>query len=156
VRPLPPPRPLRMQAVEAQRASFGAKVVRHVPVEWVGCANEVVLMGDWDGWTRGQELSAEDVTVDSVYARFEGTVVLRPGRYLVKLMVGALEGLWGGPWLGLRAGAGPLHRLRLPAGVGGGLERPRRLRGVKLRRLPGGGARRQGHALTPDTPTQAR
>lgn len=56
-------------------------------MEWVGCANEVVLMGDWDGWTRGQELSAEDVTSDSVYARFEGVLLLRPGRYHVKLMV---------------------------------------------------------------------
>jgi hypothetical protein len=55
-------------------------------------------MGDWDGWTRGQELSAEDHTSDSVYARFEGAVTLRPGRYRVKLMVrpGARRGGGGG------------------------------------------------------------
>jgi hypothetical protein len=56
-------------------------------------ALQVVLMGDFDGWTRGQELSAEDVTSDSVYARFEGTLLLRPGRYLVKLLVGGC--VWG-------------------------------------------------------------
>jgi hypothetical protein len=49
-------------------------------------------MGDWDGWTRGQELSAEDHTSDSVYARFEGAVTLRPWRYQVKLMVRAGPG----------------------------------------------------------------
>lgn len=79
------------EAVQRKRAEFGSKVVRRVPVEWVGCATEVVLMGDWDGWTRGQELSAEDVTSDSVYARFEGALVLRPGRYRVKLLV---DGEW--------------------------------------------------------------
>ncbi|KAI8467346.1 MAG: hypothetical protein J3K34DRAFT_430856 [Monoraphidium minutum] len=79
------------QAVEKERAAFGERVVRSVPIEWVGCANEVVLMGDFDGWTRGQELSAEDITSDSVYARFEGTLRLRPGRYRVKLQV---DGEW--------------------------------------------------------------
>ena len=48
---------------------------------------QVVLMGDFDGWTRGRELSAEDVTSDSVYARFECELRLRPGRYMVKLLV---------------------------------------------------------------------
>lgn len=47
-------------------------------------------MGDFDDWTRGQELSAEDASGgggDSVFARFEGRVLLRPGRYRVKLKV---------------------------------------------------------------------
>ncbi len=66
-------------------------MVRRVPIEWVGCATEVLLMGEFDGWTRGQELSAEDVTSDAVFSRFEGAVLLRPGRYRVKLMV---DGEW--------------------------------------------------------------
>lgn len=52
-----------------QRQEFGLRVVRKVPVEWVGVASEVRIMGDFDGWTRGHELSAEDVTSDSVFSR---------------------------------------------------------------------------------------
>eukprot|EP00879_Flechtneria_rotunda_P008206 GHRR01008598.1.p1 GENE.GHRR01008598.1~~GHRR01008598.1.p1 ORF type:complete len:428 (+),score=162.07 GHRR01008598.1:363-1646(+) len=58
------------QAVLEQRQEFGLRVVRCVPVEWIGVANEVKVMGDFDGWTRGHELSAEDVTSDSVYSRW--------------------------------------------------------------------------------------
>ena len=57
------------QAVLEQRAEFGKRVVRKVPVEWIGVASEVKVMGDFDGWTRGHELSAEDVASDSVYSR---------------------------------------------------------------------------------------
>lgn len=57
------------QAVLEQRAEFGRRVVRKVPVEWIGVASEVKIMGDFDDWTRGHELSAEDVTTDSVYSR---------------------------------------------------------------------------------------
>ncbi|GBF94048.1 hypothetical protein Rsub_07316 [Raphidocelis subcapitata] len=79
------------EAVEGERAAVGARVPRAVPLEWAGHANEVVLMGDWDGWTRGVDLSAEDVTSDAVFARFEGVLALRPGRYRVKLKV---DGQW--------------------------------------------------------------
>lgn len=79
-----------------QRAAFAARVPRPVPVEWVGVASEVVLMGDFDGWTRGRELPAEDLTSDSVYCRFEGTLSLRPGRYRVKLLVGGCTGAGAG------------------------------------------------------------
>jgi hypothetical protein len=51
-------------------------------------------MGDWDGWTRGVDLSAEDVTSDAVFARFEGVLSLRPGRYRVKLKASGAEGGW--------------------------------------------------------------
>lgn len=57
------------QAVLEQRAEFGKRVVRKVPVEWIGVASEVKVMGDFDDWTRGHELSAEDVASDSVYSR---------------------------------------------------------------------------------------
>lgn len=58
-----------LQAVLEQRAEFGKRVVRKVPVEWIGVASEVKVMGDFDDWTRGHELSAEDVATDSVYSR---------------------------------------------------------------------------------------
>lgn len=78
---LPPPLAccFFLQAVLEQRAEFGKRVVRKVPVEWIGVASEVKVMGDFDGWTRGHELSAEDVASDSVYSRCVGgwdTVVL--------------------------------------------------------------------------------
>jgi hypothetical protein len=60
---------LPVQAVLEQRQEFGQRVVRQVPVEWIGVASEVKVMGDFDDWTRGHELSAEDVTSDSVYSR---------------------------------------------------------------------------------------
>lgn len=37
-----------------------------VPVAWVGVASEVRLMGDFDGWMRGFELSAANVDSDGV------------------------------------------------------------------------------------------
>jgi hypothetical protein len=61
-----------LQAVLEQRAEFGKRVVRKVPVEWIGVASEVKVMGDFDDWTRGHELSAEDVATDSVYSRWVG------------------------------------------------------------------------------------
>eukprot|EP00775_Hariotina_reticulata_P013728 gene13728-13850_t len=79
------------QAVLEQRKEFGLRVVRKVPVEWIGVASEVRVMGDFDDWTRGHELSAEDITTDSVFNRFEGTLLLRPGRYHVKFLV---DGQW--------------------------------------------------------------
>jgi hypothetical protein len=79
------------QAIQEHRQDFGKRVTRKVPVEWVGVATEVRIMGDFDGWTRGQDLSAEDVTTDTVYSRFEGSLMLRPGSYRVKLLV---DGEW--------------------------------------------------------------
>ncbi len=54
-----------------------AKVPREVPVAWFGVASEVRLMGSFDGWTRGVDLSADDIS-DSVFTRFEATVLLLP------------------------------------------------------------------------------
>jgi hypothetical protein len=91
--PYPPPllparaRAHTRQAVLEQREEFGKRVVRKVPVEWIGVASEVKIMGDFDDWTRGEDLSAEDVASDSVYSRFEGVLTLRPGTYKVKFLV---------------------------------------------------------------------
>lgn len=92
-----------LQAVLEQRAEFGKRVVRKVPVEWIGVASEVKVMGDFDDWTRGHELSAEDVASDSVYSRW------------AHMRVG-----WGWDWAGRTAAAAGWLRDCKGAGVGGG------------------------------------
>ncbi|KXZ54258.1 hypothetical protein GPECTOR_5g348 [Gonium pectorale] len=79
------------EAVQAQRAAFARRVPVLVPVAWVGVASEVLLMGDFDGWTRGFELSAGSIDSDGVIRTFEASVPLRPGRYTVKFRV---DGGW--------------------------------------------------------------
>jgi hypothetical protein len=66
--PLTPPTPPPGQGVKELRTEFRKKVVQKVPVEWVGVATEVRVVGDFDGWTRGVDLSQaqEDVMSDSV------------------------------------------------------------------------------------------
>lgn len=70
------------EAVQTQRAAFSKKVVKRVPVAWVGVASEVKLMGEFDSWTRGFELSAGDIDSDGVYKTFEANVPLLPGQCL--------------------------------------------------------------------------
>ncbi|GAQ78164.1 hypothetical protein KFL_000090100 [Klebsormidium nitens] len=62
--------------------------LREVPVTWLGVAEDVKLMGSFDGWTRGQHLSPE--TTGS-YTLFSSVLQLRPGRYEVKFVV---DGKW--------------------------------------------------------------
>ena len=50
---------------------------REVPVAWYGMASEVRLMGGFDGWSRGYDLSAEDVG-GNIFTRFEAMVPLLP------------------------------------------------------------------------------
>ncbi|GLC63965.1 hypothetical protein PLESTF_000103700 [Pleodorina starrii] len=78
-------------SVQAQRVSFAKRVPKVVPVAWVGVASEVRLMGDFDGWTRGFELSAASIDSDGVIRTFEADVPLLPGRYRVKFQV---DGGW--------------------------------------------------------------
>lgn len=78
-------------ALQKERALFGSKVVREMPVQWVGVANEVRLMGEFDGWTKGIELSAAEMTIDDVVRTFEATLLLRPGTYRIKFVV---DGGW--------------------------------------------------------------
>jgi hypothetical protein len=52
---------------------------------------QVKLMGTFDGWTRGCDLSAEDVTTDSVFSCYTAELLLLPGTYRVKLLV---DGDW--------------------------------------------------------------
>jgi hypothetical protein len=41
-----------------------------------GAPAQVKLMGDFDGWSRGVDLAAEDTTGDSVFTRFTATLLL--------------------------------------------------------------------------------
>jgi hypothetical protein len=66
-----------VQAFSKEMEYLDAKVPRKVPVAWFGVASEVRLMGSFDGWTRGVDLSADDIS-DSVFTRFEATVLLLP------------------------------------------------------------------------------
>jgi hypothetical protein len=79
------------QAVQSVRDSFSARVPQRVPVTWVGVASEVRLVGDFDEWTRGVELSASEIDFDGSMRTFEAVVPLLPGCYRVKFMV---DGKW--------------------------------------------------------------
>ncbi|KAG1673689.1 hypothetical protein FOA52_010557 [Chlamydomonas sp. UWO 241] len=71
--------------------AYASRVPVRVPIVWVGIASEVVLVGDFDGWTKGRELSASEIDYDSSIRTFETVVPLLPGSYRVKFMV---DGQW--------------------------------------------------------------
>ena len=60
-----------------------------VPVSWAGVAQDVKLMGSFDGWAEGEQLSPNDVT--GAFTEFSGELLLRPGVYEVKFLV---DGRW--------------------------------------------------------------
>lgn len=61
-----------------------------VPIAWMGVAGEVKLMGDFDNWTRGVELSPEDYNYSGEQV-FSAEVDLLPGEYECKFVV---DGEW--------------------------------------------------------------
>lgn len=68
--------------MQKERDDFAKRVPRKVPVTWVGSASEVKLLGSFDSWTLGVELSMPDVdmggTYDDVLRTFTGTANLLP------------------------------------------------------------------------------
>ena len=56
--------------------AFAANLKRHAPCLAVMALAQVKLMGDFDGWSRGVDLSAEDTSGDSVFTRFSATLLL--------------------------------------------------------------------------------
>ena len=50
---------------------------REVPIVWYGIAQQVRLMGDFDGWTQGFSLSANDIH-DGTFTKFQATLSLPP------------------------------------------------------------------------------
>ncbi|KAG8069697.1 hypothetical protein GUJ93_ZPchr0006g43880 [Zizania palustris] len=61
---------------------------QEIYVYWVGMAENVQIMGSFDGWSQGETMSMEYL---GAYARFSATLKLRPGRYEIKFLV---DGEW--------------------------------------------------------------
>ncbi|KAJ3683499.1 hypothetical protein LUZ60_013726 [Juncus effusus] len=59
-----------------------------VSLTWVGMAESVQVMGSFDGWSNGEEMSTE---YSGDYAKFSCILKLRPGRYEIKFLV---DGEW--------------------------------------------------------------
>uniref|UniRef100_A0A0E0CF58 AMP-activated protein kinase glycogen-binding domain-containing protein n=1 Tax=Oryza meridionalis TaxID=40149 RepID=A0A0E0CF58_9ORYZ len=61
---------------------------QEISVYWVGIAENVQIMGSFDGWSQGEAMSME---YSGYQARFSATLNLRPGRYEIKFLV---DGEW--------------------------------------------------------------
>ncbi|XP_065849306.1 protein PTST, chloroplastic [Euphorbia lathyris] len=61
---------------------------KEVHLFWVGMAESVQVMGSFDGWSQGEDLSPE---YDGSFTKFTTTLMLRPGRYEIKFLV---DGEW--------------------------------------------------------------
>ncbi|CAI5474537.1 unnamed protein product [Closterium sp. Yama58-4] len=62
--------------------------LREVPLVWFGMAEDVKVMGSFDGWTYGEQMSPETT---GTMTRFSTVLKLRPGRYEIKFLV---DGEW--------------------------------------------------------------
>ncbi|KAJ1704610.1 hypothetical protein LUZ63_004389 [Rhynchospora breviuscula] len=74
---------IKKQIVDVDSFKF-----QDVTVTWVGMAESVQVMGSFDGWSHGEELSPEYA---GDYTKFSTTLKLRPGRYEIKFLV---DGEW--------------------------------------------------------------
>ncbi|XP_062150756.1 protein PTST, chloroplastic isoform X2 [Alnus glutinosa] len=61
---------------------------KEVPLFWCGMAESVQVMGTFDGWSQGEQLSPE---YTGSLTKFSTTLMLRPGRYEIKFLV---DGEW--------------------------------------------------------------
>lgn len=66
----------------------GVAQSKQVPLFWCGMAESVQVMGTFDGWSQGEQLSPE---YTGSYTKFSTTLMLRPGRYEIKFLV---DGEW--------------------------------------------------------------
>lgn len=71
-----------------QVKSLEAACYQDVPFVWYGMAEDVQVMGSFDGWTRGFQLSPEST---GSFTKFSATVKLKPGWYHIKFLV---DGKW--------------------------------------------------------------
>lgn len=62
-----------------------------VEISWVGVAEDVKLMGSFDDWSRGEQLSPTDLSGGGGQMEFTAEVLLRPGVYEVKFLI---DGRW--------------------------------------------------------------
>ncbi|XP_022143405.1 protein PTST, chloroplastic [Momordica charantia] len=61
---------------------------KEISLFWYGMAESVQVMGSFDGWSIGEDLSPE---YSGAYSKFSTTLKLRPGRYEIKFLV---DGEW--------------------------------------------------------------
>ncbi|XP_041003366.1 protein PTST, chloroplastic isoform X2 [Juglans microcarpa x Juglans regia] len=61
---------------------------KEVSLFWCGMAESVQVMGTFDGWSQGEDLSPE---YTGSFTKFSATLMLRPGRYEIKFLV---DGEW--------------------------------------------------------------
>ncbi|XP_057849678.2 protein PTST, chloroplastic isoform X1 [Cryptomeria japonica] len=78
---------LRVKLLE-QIKDVDAVQFREVPLVWYGMAEDVKIMGSFDGWTYGEQMSPES---SASFTKFSTTLKLRPGRYEIKFLV---DGEW--------------------------------------------------------------
>lgn len=71
-----------------QVGNIEAACYRNVPLVWYGVAEDVKVMGSFDGWSQGFQLSPE---FTGSFIKFSATVKLRPGRYQIKFLI---DGQW--------------------------------------------------------------
>lgn len=71
-----------------QARNIEAACYRDVALVWYGVAEDVKVMGSFDGWSQGFQLSPEFTDSST---KFSATVKLRPGRYQVKFLI---DGQW--------------------------------------------------------------
>lgn len=61
---------------------------REVPLVWYGMAEDVKVMGSFDGWIHGEQMSPES---SASFTKFSTIIKLHPGRYEIKFLV---DGEW--------------------------------------------------------------
>ena len=66
-----------VQVIQDHTVKLDLLIPRQIPVVWFGIAQEVRVMGDFDNWTKGVGLSAEEFS-DGTFTRFQGTLALPP------------------------------------------------------------------------------
>ncbi|MCO5551103.1 hypothetical protein L7F22_004600 [Adiantum nelumboides] len=71
-----------------QGQNIEAVCYRDIPLVWHGVAEDVKVMGSFDGWIQGFQLSPE---FTGAFTKFSATVKLRPGRYQIKYLI---DGQW--------------------------------------------------------------
>ncbi|EEF28353.1 conserved hypothetical protein [Ricinus communis] len=76
------------EKLKEQIKDIDAAQSKEVHLFWCGMAENVQVMGTFDGWSQGEHLSPE---YDGSFTKFTTTLLLRPGRYEIKFLV---DGEW--------------------------------------------------------------
>ncbi|XP_073394869.1 protein PTST, chloroplastic [Physcomitrium patens] len=78
-----------MQRIVQERIKDADQVrVRRIDLVFYGMAEDVQVMGSFDGWTRGEQMSPENT---GTFTKFTTSIKLRPGQYEIKFLV---DGEW--------------------------------------------------------------